>query len=158
LDVVARIDVAVEATLEGAYDALRYRVARYVANSAPGFERLTAAGVEVPARLRALASGIGYTHDPQRLAPVAAEVTPEMRDLIGIAATPETLGARLGELVRRGATQIILNPVAPEDRVETVIDAAGAWKAARPQGPAYGRSTPSRSPPRGGGAGDVALP
>jgi 5,10-methylenetetrahydromethanopterin reductase len=128
LDVVARIDVAVDASLERAYDALRPRVARHLINAAPTFERFTHRGLEVPSDLRELAAGLGYTHDPAVLAPVAAHITDAYIDAFCIAATPESLPARLRWLVERGVTQIIVNPIAVRgDEVEPVIETVGKW-------------------------------
>lgn len=130
IDIVARIDTAVSDTLERAYDLLRPRIARHLANAAPGFERFTARGLNVPQDLREHAAGIGYTHDLARLAPLIDRVTPAMVDAFCIAATPATLGERIAPLVARGVTQLLINPIAPDDRVEPVIDAVGAWRDA----------------------------
>jgi 5,10-methylenetetrahydromethanopterin reductase len=128
IDIVARIDTAVDTSLEQAYEVLRPRIARHLAGAAPGFERFTARGIELPERLKALAAGVGYTHDAHRLAPIAAEVTPELIDAFCIAATPETLGERIAPLLDRGVTQLIVNPVAPDDRVEPILAAVAAWR------------------------------
>jgi 5,10-methylenetetrahydromethanopterin reductase len=127
IDVAARIDIAVDDDLSRAYDALRPRVARYVSNSAPDFERFAIRGLDVSPRLRELAAGVGYTHDMAALGPIAAELPTEIIDAFCIAATPGTLPERLEDLLRRGATQILVNAVAPDDRVEAVIDAVGEW-------------------------------
>jgi 5,10-methylenetetrahydromethanopterin reductase len=127
---VARIDTSIDESLERAYEVLRPRVARHLANAAPGFERFTARGLDVSTELRELASGIGYTHDPAVLAPLAARVTPEMIDSFCLAATPATLDAKIAPLLERGVTQLLINPVAPDDRLEPIIDAVAAWRAA----------------------------
>jgi 5,10-methylenetetrahydromethanopterin reductase len=127
IDVAARIDVAVDDDLNRAYDALRPRVARYLTSSAPDFARFRDRGLEVPEELGALAQGVGYTHDPAALGPVARALPTEFIDAFCIAATPATLGARLDDLRDRGATQILVNAVAVDDLVEPVIDAVGRW-------------------------------
>jgi 5,10-methylenetetrahydromethanopterin reductase len=129
LDLVARIDVAVDGSLERAYDALRPRVARHLINAAPGFERFARRGLDVPAKLRAQVSGLGYTHDPAVLAPIAARIPDDYVDAFCIAATPHTLPERFGWLLARGVTQVIVNPIAARgDEVEMVIEAVGAWR------------------------------
>ncbi|RIK46814.1 MAG: hypothetical protein DCC58_01985 [Chloroflexi bacterium] len=130
VDIVARIDTAVDESQERAYAALRPRIARHLANAAPGFERFLARGVAVPDNVRALTAGIGYTHDPALLAPIAALVTPEMIDAFCIAATPDTLGEKIAPLLERNVTQLLINPVTPDDVVEPVIEAVAAWRTA----------------------------
>jgi 5,10-methylenetetrahydromethanopterin reductase len=131
IDVVARIDVAVEDRLEDAYDVLRHRIARHLVSNAPSFERFTSRGITIPDEVRALLSGSRYTHDPEILNPIGALATHEMIDGFCIAATPETLPDQFDALVNRGATQILVNPIAMNDVVEPVIEAAAAWKRAR---------------------------
>jgi 5,10-methylenetetrahydromethanopterin reductase len=134
LDVVARLDVAVDASIDRAYDALRLRVARHLINAAPSFERFALRGLDVPPHLREIAGQHGYTHDPAVLQPIGAQLPREYIDAFCIAATPATLDERFAPLLARGVTQIIVNPVAPVgDAVEPIIDAIGAWRGERGQ-------------------------
>jgi 5,10-methylenetetrahydromethanopterin reductase len=131
LDLAARIDVAVDPSLERAYDAVRPRVARILVREAPGFDRFTRLGLDVPPAVAELTRGVGYSHDPRVLDPIAALVPNEHVDAFCIAATPRTLGDRFVRLLEHGFTQLLVNPVATEgDRVETVIDAVGSWHRA----------------------------
>lgn len=130
IDIVARLDTAIADTLDEAYAALRMRVARHLANSAPSFERFTSRGLTVPDDLRALATGIGYTHDAARLHPLAARVTPEMIDAFAIAATPATLAETLAPLLAQGVTQLLVNPITPDDHIEPLLRAVAAWRRA----------------------------
>jgi alkanesulfonate monooxygenase SsuD/methylene tetrahydromethanopterin reductase-like flavin-dependent oxidoreductase (luciferase family) len=132
IDVVARINVAVDDSLERAYDALRPGMAKNIAASAPGFVRFRSRGIDLPDEITALALDIGYTHDPERLRPLAERAPKDLIDQFAIAATPETLGTRLDRLVESGATQILVSPVPiGGDDVEPVIDALGAWASRR---------------------------
>lgn len=134
IEMLARIDVAVSSRLDDAYEVLRHRVARHLISSAPSFERFSRRGLDVPKDIRELVGGRSYTHDPSILRPIAAKVTNQMIDGFCIAATPDGLPKRFDELVSRGATQILVNPIAIDDAVEPVIEAAGAWLDARRSG------------------------
>jgi len=130
IDVVARVDVAVDDSLESAYDALRPRVARKLIAAAPGFVTFLARGLVVPEELRDLVSGIGYTWDQAVLDEVGRMMPEPFIDAFAIAATPESLAGRLDQLVERGATQVIVNPIpVRDDAVESAIDAVAAWHA-----------------------------
>jgi 5,10-methylenetetrahydromethanopterin reductase len=132
VQIVARVDVALDAGIERARDALRPRIARHLINAAPGFERFAARGIDVPAHLRAHVDGLGYTHDAALLAAIGADLPAEYIDAFCIAATQATLGSRLDALCAAGADQIIINPVEPaDDRVEPIIDSAGEWLRSR---------------------------
>ena len=132
LDIVARVDVAVDDSLDAAYDALRPRIARKFLHSGPGFVTFLARGLTVPDELRELAAkaGYGYTWDAATLARVGDALPRSFIDAFAIAATPEGLGERLHELVARGASQILVNPIPThEDAVEPIIDAVAAWRS-----------------------------
>ncbi len=137
IDLVARIDVAVDTTLDAAYDALRPRVARKLLAASPGFVTFLARGLVVPEGLRETVADIGYTWDDATLAALAERIPDSYVDAFAIAATPDALGPRLDQLVERGATQIIVNPVpTTADAVEPTIAAAAAWRAALAAHPA----------------------
>jgi 5,10-methylenetetrahydromethanopterin reductase len=125
IDIVARIDVAVDASMERAYDTLRIRVARHLINDAPAFPRFAARGLDVPPALAERVASLGYTHDTAILDPIAAEIPDGWIDAFCIAATPESVGERISWLAERGVTQLLVNPVAPNDAVESVIEAVG---------------------------------
>ncbi|HLT20182.1 MAG TPA: LLM class flavin-dependent oxidoreductase [Thermomicrobiales bacterium] len=132
IDIVARIDIAVDDSLDAAYDALRPRIARKFLHSGPGFVTFLARGLTVPDELRELAAkaGYGYTWDAATLARVGDALPRSFIDAFAIAATPEGLGERLHELVARGASQILVNPIPThEDAVEPIIDAVAAWRS-----------------------------
>ena len=132
IDIVARIDIAVDESLAAAYDALRPRTARKLLSASPEFVNFSARGLTVPDELREMVAGIGYTWDPEVVARVSEHVPEEYIDAFSIAATPETLGEHLDRLVERGATQVIVNPIpVTGDAVEAAIGAAAAWREAR---------------------------
>lgn len=134
IDIVARIDVAVDDSLDAAYDALRERIARKLLAAAPGFVTFLARGLVVPEELRERVSDIGYTWDQTVLEDVGRMMPEAFIDAFAIAATPESLPGRLDQLVERGATQIIVNPIPiHDDAVESAIDAVAAWNAAPTQ-------------------------
>jgi 5,10-methylenetetrahydromethanopterin reductase len=133
LDLVARVDVAVDASLDRAYEALRSRVARILLRQSPHFPRLRRIGLEVPKALVELTAGRGYTHDPAVLGPIAAEIPKELIDPFCIAATPAGLGERLARLLSYEFTQIVVVPIPTDgDRVEPVIEAVQAWRGGQP--------------------------
>ena len=132
IDIAARIDIAVDESLDAAYNALRPRAARKLLSASPDFANFAARGLAVPDELRELVAGIGYTWDPEVVARVSEHVPNEYVDAFAIAATPETLGGHLDRLVERGATQITVNPVPVSgDAVEAAINAAAAWREGR---------------------------
>jgi 5,10-methylenetetrahydromethanopterin reductase len=132
IDIVARIDVAVDESIDAAYDALRPRIARKLIAAAPGFGTFMARGLMVPEEIRELVEDVGYTWDEETLARIGAQLPESYTDAFAIAATPDTLAGRLDQLVERGATQIIVNPIPTSgDAVETTIEAAAAWKTRR---------------------------
>jgi 5,10-methylenetetrahydromethanopterin reductase len=127
--VVARVDVSISARLDEAYEALRPRIARRLIASAPHFAPFYAAGLEVSRQLASLVGDTGYTNDHSVLERIGRLVPEEHVDAFCIAATPEQLGARLEELVRAGADQVLVHPVPTRrTRVEETIDVAAAWR------------------------------
>jgi 5,10-methylenetetrahydromethanopterin reductase len=135
IDLVARVDVAVHESLDCAYAALRPRIARKLMAAAPGYGTFLARGLMVPEELRDLIADIGpgYTWDVDVLAEIGSLLPPSYTDAFAIAATPASLGERLDALARRGATQIIVNPIpARDDAVEPIIDAVAAWRRGAP--------------------------
>jgi 5,10-methylenetetrahydromethanopterin reductase len=134
IDLVARIDVAVDESLECAYAALRPRIARKLLAAAPGYGAFLARGLVVSDELRELIDDIGpgYTWDAEVLDEIGSLLPHSYTDAFAIAATPASLGARLDALVGRGATQIIVNPIPTrDDAVEPIIDAVADWRSAR---------------------------
>ena len=130
IDIVARIDIAVDESLDCAYEALQPRTARKLMAAAPGYGTFLARGLMVPEELRDLIDdlGPGYSWDAGVLTEIGAMLPRSYTDAFAIASTPDSLGERLDALVRRGATQIIVNPIpARDDAVELVIDAVAAW-------------------------------
>jgi alkanesulfonate monooxygenase SsuD/methylene tetrahydromethanopterin reductase-like flavin-dependent oxidoreductase (luciferase family) len=130
IDIVAMIDIAVDDSIDAAYDALRVRVARKLVAAGPGFVSFLARGLVVSDELRELVASAGYTWDDDSLAEIGRALPHSFIDAFAIAATPSDLGAHLDALVVRGARQIIVNPAPVRgDVVEPAIDAAAAWKA-----------------------------
>jgi 5,10-methylenetetrahydromethanopterin reductase len=126
----ARIDVALADTLEEAHDALRTRMARRLISAAPTFESFAKRGIDVPDELRERVRGLHYTWDTATLNEVGRHIPTAYMDAFYIAATPDTLSARLTELVQRGANELIINPIPlRDDHVEPVMAAVGAWHA-----------------------------
>lgn len=135
IDIVARIDVAVDASLDAAYDALRPRIARKLLAASPGFVTFLARGLVVPEEMRELVADIGYTWDQETLQEIGSMLPRTFIDAFAIASTPDELAPHLDNLVERGATQIIVNPIPTEaDAVETAIEAASVWRATQSTG------------------------
>lgn len=129
IEIVARVDMAVDPSIDAAYDALRPRIARKLLAASPGFVTFLARGLVVPDELRERVADIGYTWDEEILNEVSAMIPNAFIDAFAIAATPDDLAPHLDQLVERGATQIIVNPIpTAADAVETTIEAASAWR------------------------------
>ncbi len=129
--IVARVDVAVDGSIEAAYDALRPRVARILARDWPDFRRFRAIGLEVPADLRDRSANIPYTHDVALLRPVAERVPDRFVDAFCVAATPRSLGDRLAIVRDDAVGHLIVNPVPTRDgEIGPVIEAVAALRAA----------------------------
>ncbi|MEZ4523345.1 MAG: LLM class flavin-dependent oxidoreductase [Thermomicrobiales bacterium] len=131
IDIVARIDIAVDDSLEAAYDALRPRVARKLIAAAPGFVTFLARGLVVSEELREMVADLDYTWEADVLEEIGRLLPDSFVDAFAVAATPDGLSERLDHLVNRGATQIIVNPIPTEgDAVEPAIEAVAAWRTA----------------------------
>lgn len=133
LELVARVDVAVDPSLDRAYDALRNRIARILVRESPHFRRFRKLGLGVSRQLVELTEGVGYTHDSRVLDRIAAHVPNEFVDAFCIPATPQSLGRRIDALLEHGFTEIVANPIPIQaDHVEPVVDALGAWRSTAP--------------------------
>ena len=77
---------------------------------------------------RARVAGLTYTWDPDVLGSLTRGLPDSYMDPFFIAATPDTLAGKLDELVSRGVSQIIVNPVpVVADQVEPVIMAVAEY-------------------------------
>jgi 5,10-methylenetetrahydromethanopterin reductase len=131
VSIVARIDVAVDGSIEAAYDALRPRVARILTREWPEFRRFSRIGLDVPRDLRDLSANIPYTHDPAVLRPIAERVPNHFVDAFCVAATPRTLGERLAVVRDAAVDHLIVNPVPTRgEEIEPVIEAVASLLAA----------------------------
>lgn len=128
---VVRVDVAVDESLEAAYEALRPRVARILTREWPEFRRFRAVGLEVPPDLKERSANIPYTHDPAVLRSVAEHVPDHFVDAFCVAATPRKLSDRLAIVREHAVDHLIVNPVPTRgDDIGAVIEAVAAQRAA----------------------------
>jgi 5,10-methylenetetrahydromethanopterin reductase len=140
VQLVARVDVAVDDDVDVAYAALRPRVARILTRDWPDLRRFRALGLKVPGDLRELSANVPYTHDPDVLRPIAERVPDGFVDAFCVAATPRTLAARLEILREHGIDHLIVNPVAARtDDIEPVIRSVAALRSTKEESHAHRR-------------------
>jgi alkanesulfonate monooxygenase SsuD/methylene tetrahydromethanopterin reductase-like flavin-dependent oxidoreductase (luciferase family) len=104
-----------------AKDIMRPTIARSLLAQSPNFTTFTLAGLEVPDRLREMVATLGYTHDPQVLAPIAALVPDDFVDALTLAGTVADVAASLVRMVQHGVRHIMISPVAADGDVESVV-------------------------------------
>jgi 5,10-methylenetetrahydromethanopterin reductase len=127
--VVARVDVSVAANAATARTALRRTAVRRLFGAARNWDLLTESGVVIPAALRDALGQASYMQDSAALNHLAELVTDDIVDALCIAVGDGDLAGRLDGLVRMGATQILVNPVAVDDGIEAVLEEAGNWRS-----------------------------
>lgn len=121
IDVVARINVCVHPDTRVAKDVMRPTIVRSLVSQRPHFRTFVTAGLELPTRLRERIAALGYTHDPTRLAPAATLVPDAFVDAMTLAGTVEEVAVRVARMHQLGVTHVLINPLAPDDDVEQVI-------------------------------------
>lgn len=121
VDVVARVNVCINADSKGAKDVMRPDLVRTAAVQQPEFRSFRAAGLQIPDRLRQAVAPLSYTHDPQILAPYAAMIPDEFVDAFTLAGTADQIATQVIRMIRRGVTHITIYPMAPDGDVEGVI-------------------------------------
>ena len=122
IDLVARINVCIHDDRRVARDLMRPTVVRSLAAQKPDFFTFATAGLKVPPTLEAKLAGIAYAYDPAPFAEAAAEVTDEFVDAVTLTGPPEDVAAGVARLARGGITQFMIYPMAPDGRIETVIE------------------------------------
>jgi 5,10-methylenetetrahydromethanopterin reductase len=121
VDLVARINVCLHEDPRVAKDIMRPTIARSLLAQSPNFTTFALAGLEVPSRLREMVATLGYTHDPQVLAPIAALVPDNFVEALTLAGTVNDVAASLVRMVQRGVRHIMISPVAADGDVESVV-------------------------------------
>ena len=121
IDVTARLNVCVHPDSRVAKDLMRPTIVRSLVAQQPHFRTFATAGLELPSALREQIGALGYTHDPERLAPAAALVPDAFVDAVTLAGTIEEVAGRVLQLQQLGITHVLINPLAPDDHIEQVI-------------------------------------
>ena len=122
IDLVARINVCIDDDRRVARDVMRPGLVRSLASQKPDFFTFVTAGLKIPPALEAKLAGITYAHDPAPLAAAAGEVTDELVDAVTLTGPPEDVAAGVARLARAGITQLMIYPMAPAGRIDTVIE------------------------------------
>jgi 5,10-methylenetetrahydromethanopterin reductase len=122
IDLVARINVCIHDDRRVARDVMRPGLVRSLASQKPEFFTFVTAGLKIPPSLEAKLAGISYAHDPAPLAAAAGEVTDELVDAVTLTGPPEDVAADVARLARAGITQLMIYPMAPDGRIDTVIE------------------------------------
>jgi 5,10-methylenetetrahydromethanopterin reductase len=122
IELVARINVCIHDDRRVARDVMRPGIVRSLASQKPDFFTFVTAGLKVPPSLEAKLAGISYAHDPGPLAAAAGEVTDDFVDAVTLTGPPDVVAADISRLVRGGIGQIMIYPMAPDGRIEPVIE------------------------------------
>jgi 5,10-methylenetetrahydromethanopterin reductase len=122
IDLVARINVCIHDDRRVARDVMRPGLVRSLASQKPDFFTFVTAGLKVPPSLETTLAQISYAHDPAPLAAAAGEVTDDFVDAVTLTGPPEDVAAEVIRLARAGITQLMIYPMAPDGRIDTVIE------------------------------------
>ncbi|MEJ2558634.1 MAG: LLM class flavin-dependent oxidoreductase [Anaerolineae bacterium] len=121
VDVVARVNVCIHVDPKVAKDLMRPSIVRTLVAQQPEFRTFKTAGLEIPDKLRQAVTSLGYTHDPEILAPVAAMIPDEFVDAITLAGTVDQVSTQVIRMIRLGVTHVMIYPMTPDGNVEDVI-------------------------------------
>jgi 5,10-methylenetetrahydromethanopterin reductase len=121
VDLVARLNVCIHADPGVAKDVMRPTIVRTLIAQQPHFRTFATAGLVLPARLQAMVTAMGYTHDPTLLAPAAVLVPDNFVDAITLAGTVEDVAAQVVRLAQQGVTHVMIYPIAPDGDVERIL-------------------------------------
>ena len=121
IDRVARINVCIAEDSKAAKDKMRSGLARSLIATQPEFPTFKVARLEVTAEMRERVKALGYTYDPEKLAPVAQLIPDEYVDALTLAGTVDEIAAGVLRLVHCGITHVEVFPIALEGNVERVI-------------------------------------
>jgi 5,10-methylenetetrahydromethanopterin reductase len=122
VDVVARVNVCIADDPQKAKDAMRSGLARSLVATQPDFPTFQVAGLDVTPEIREKVKSIGYTHDANRLAPVAAMVPDEYVDALTLAGSAEQVAAGVTRMVKRGVTHLLVYPLSIDGQVEKTVE------------------------------------
>jgi 5,10-methylenetetrahydromethanopterin reductase len=122
LDLVARINVCVHDDRRVARDLMKPTIVRSLAAQRPDFFTFRTAGLTVPPALARHLEGLTYAYDPRPFQAAATEVPESFVDAVTLAGPPEEVAAGVARLARQGVTQFMLYPLAPDGRIEVVIE------------------------------------
>ncbi len=121
LDLVARVNVCIDADPTSAKDLMRPELARSLIAQQPEFPSFRWARLRVSERMREAVASLDWACDPQVLSPIAEMIPDEFVDALALAGTAEQVAAGVIRMVRRGVTHILINPLARNGEVENVI-------------------------------------
>ncbi|MBI4641383.1 MAG: LLM class flavin-dependent oxidoreductase [Candidatus Tectomicrobia bacterium] len=123
IDMVSRVNVCIADDSKAAKDVMRSGLARSLVATQPDFPTFKVAGLEVTSEIREKVKTMGYTHDVDRLAPVAAMIPDEYVDALTLAGSAEEVATGVRRMMRQGITHVIVYPVAADGHVEQTIEA-----------------------------------
>ncbi len=122
VDLVARVNVCIHDDRRVARDLMRPGLVRSLASQRPDFFTFATAGLKIAPALEAKLATITYAHDPAPLAAAAGDVTDDFVDAVTLTGTPDDVAAEVTRLARAGIGQLMIYPMAPDGRIETVIE------------------------------------
>lgn len=111
VDRVARVNIAISSDRRAARDAMRPGIVISMIAQQPRFWSLEQAGLRMFDELRDRVAGLGYTHDPAVLAPLATLIPDEWVDAFTLAGDPDYVVSGLHRLIERGITHVMVYPV-----------------------------------------------
>ncbi|MCZ6872149.1 MAG: LLM class flavin-dependent oxidoreductase [bacterium] len=121
IDLVARLNLCLHDDAKIAKDVMRPTVVRSLVAQHPNYRTYKTAGLELPSRLAQMIASMGYTHDPQLLAPAAALVPDTFVDATTLAGTIEEVAHNVVRMAQRGVNHIMVSPIAPDGDVESIL-------------------------------------
>jgi 5,10-methylenetetrahydromethanopterin reductase len=118
----ARVNVCIHDDQALARNLMRRSIAVSLIAQQPDFPGFVAAGLHVPQHLREAVRGLAYGYVSDAAAQVAPLVPDAFVDALTLAGPVEVVATGLARMVRRGITQFVLYPTAPDGRIDTVIE------------------------------------
>ncbi len=121
VDIVSRVNLCIAQDGRAAKDAMRSSLARSLVATQPEFPTFKVAGLEVTSEMRERCKNIGYTYDPEKLAPVAQLIPDEYVDALTLAGNVEQVAQGVLRLIRCGITHVEVFPIALDGNVEWTV-------------------------------------
>jgi 5,10-methylenetetrahydromethanopterin reductase len=122
IDLVARVNLCIAQDARAAKAVMKPGLARSLIATQPDFPTFKVAGLEVTAEMRERAKTIGYTYDPDKLAPVAELLPDEYVDALTLAGDPDQVAASVLRMARRGITHVEIFPITLDGCVEQTME------------------------------------